>query len=48
MERRPVDLYAALADWAKIFVFIVLPLLLIGAFVETTITPRIVEIFFGK
>lgn len=37
----------ALADWMKVFLFIVLPLLLIGAFVEANITPRIVSFFFG-
>ncbi len=37
----------ALADWLKVFVLIVVPLLLIGAFVEANITPRIVTLFFG-
>ncbi|TAH54167.1 MAG: hypothetical protein EYC68_00135 [Chloroflexota bacterium] len=37
----------ALADWAKVFLFIVLPLLLIAAFVEANITPRIAAFFFG-
>jgi uncharacterized membrane protein SpoIIM required for sporulation/ABC-type transport system involved in multi-copper enzyme maturation permease subunit len=37
----------ALADWMKVFVLIVLPLLLIGALVEANITPRIVAFFFG-
>ncbi len=32
----------ALADFVKIFVLVVLPLLLLAAFVETTITPQIV------
>jgi uncharacterized membrane protein SpoIIM required for sporulation/ABC-type transport system involved in multi-copper enzyme maturation permease subunit len=37
----------ALADWIKVFVLIVLPLLLVAAFVEANITPRIVALFFG-
>lgn len=37
----------ALADWIKIFVIVVLPLLLIAAFVEANITPRIVTLLFG-
>lgn len=38
---------AALADWFKIFVFVVIPLLLVAAFVEARITPRVVLFFFG-
>lgn len=38
----------ALADWLKVFVFFVLPLLLIAAFVEANITPLIVTLFFGR
>lgn len=38
---------AALADWIKVFVIVVLPLLLIAAFVESNLTPRVVTFFFG-
>ncbi len=38
----------AIADWAKVFVVVVLPLLLLGAFVESNITPRIVTLFFAR
>lgn len=38
----------ALADWIKIFVIVVLPLLLLAAFVEANITPHVVTFFFGK
>lgn len=38
----------ALADWVKVFVLVVLPLLLIAAFVEANLTPRIVTLVFGK
>jgi len=38
---------SATADFAKIFVFLVAPLLLIAAFVEVTITPQIVLRAFG-
>jgi len=38
----------ALADWVKVFVFFVLPLLLIAAFVEANITPQVVTLFFGR
>lgn len=37
----------AFADWIKVFVFLVLPLLLIAAWVEANVTPRIVTYFFG-
>jgi len=38
---------SALADWFKVFVIVVLPLLLAAAFVEANITPRVVTFFFG-
>jgi uncharacterized membrane protein SpoIIM required for sporulation len=38
---------AALADFAKVFVFLVVPLLLIAAFVEANLTPQIVIRVFG-
>lgn len=38
----------ALADWVKVFVVLVLPLLLVGAFVEANITPQIVTYFFAR
>ncbi|MBI4670452.1 MAG: stage II sporulation protein M [Chloroflexi bacterium] len=38
----------ALADWIKVFVIVVLPLLLVAAFVEANITPQIVTFFFGR
>lgn len=38
---------SALADWLKVFVIVVLPLLLVAAFVEANITPRVVTFFFG-
>jgi uncharacterized membrane protein SpoIIM required for sporulation len=37
----------ALSDWVKVFLFLVLPLLLVAALVEATLTPRIVTFFFG-
>ncbi|HZQ10803.1 MAG TPA: stage II sporulation protein M [Anaerolineae bacterium] len=37
----------AVADWIKVFCLLVVPLLLIAAFVEANITPRIVAYFFG-
>jgi uncharacterized membrane protein SpoIIM required for sporulation len=37
----------ALADWLKVFVFLVMPLLLVAAVLEVTLTPRIVVYFFG-
>lgn len=41
-------LVAALADWIKVFVFVVLPLLLIAAVIEANVTPRIVVLIFGQ
>ncbi len=38
----------ALADLVKIFVFVVVPLLLIAAWVEATITPQVVLYLFGN
>ncbi len=38
---------AAVADWIKVFVFLVVPLLIVGAIVEANITPRLVLYFFG-
>jgi uncharacterized membrane protein SpoIIM required for sporulation len=32
----------------KVFVFLILPLLLVAAFVEANITPQIVIYFFGR
>ncbi len=40
-------LIGALADWVKIFVIIVLPLLLLAAVIEANVTPRIVTLLFG-
>ncbi len=37
----------ALADWVKVFVFLVLPMLLVAAFMEALLTPRLVSLFFG-
>ncbi len=37
----------ALADWVKVFVFLVVPLLLVAALIEATLTPRVVVFFFG-
>lgn len=42
------NLLHALADLAKVFIFVVLPLLLIAAWVESTITPQIVLWFYGR
>jgi len=42
------NLLAALADFVKVFVFVVLPLLLIAAFAETNITPQIVLWAYGR
>ncbi len=42
------NLLHALADLVKIFVFVVLPLLLVAAWVEATITPQIVIWFYGR
>lgn len=40
-------LVAALAEFAKVFLFLVVPLLLIAAFVEANLTPQIVIWAFG-
>ena len=37
----------AFADWLKVFIVVVMPLLLIAAVVEANLTPRIVAYFFG-
>lgn len=37
----------ALADWVKVFVFMVVPLLLIAAFLESSLTPRVVLLLYG-
>ncbi len=37
----------ALADWVKVFVFLVVPLLLMAAFVEALLTPRLVALVYG-
>ena len=42
------NLLHALADLIKIFVFVVLPLLLVAAWVEATITPQIVLWIYGR
>lgn len=38
----------ALADWVKIFTYVVMPMLLLAAWVEANITPLVVIYFFGK
>ncbi len=38
----------AFADLVKLFVFVVVPLLLIAAWVEATITPQVVLLFYGR
>jgi uncharacterized membrane protein SpoIIM required for sporulation len=40
-------LLMALADFGKVFVFVVLPLLLVAAFVEANLTPRLIVALFG-
>jgi uncharacterized membrane protein SpoIIM required for sporulation len=40
-------LIAAMADFAKVFLFLVLPLLLVAAFIEANLTPQIVLWAFG-
>ena len=40
-------LIAAIADFAKVFLFLVLPLLLVAAFIEANLTPQIVLWAFG-
>ncbi len=42
------NLLHALADLVKMFVFVVLPLLLIAAFVEANVTPQVVLWFYGR
>ncbi|HEX7594400.1 MAG TPA: stage II sporulation protein M, partial [Anaerolineae bacterium] len=42
------NMLRALADLVKMFVFVVLPLLLVAAFVEATITPQVVLWFYGR
>jgi uncharacterized membrane protein SpoIIM required for sporulation len=42
------NLLHAFADLAKIFVFVVLPLLLVAAAIEAHITPQIVLWFYGR
>ncbi len=48
-DGRPAGLHLmqALADWIKVFVFLVVPLLLVAAFVEAILTPLIVVRIFG-
>jgi uncharacterized membrane protein SpoIIM required for sporulation/ABC-type transport system involved in multi-copper enzyme maturation permease subunit len=41
-------LVAAVADFAKVFLFLVVPLLLVAAFVEANITPEIVIRIYGS
>jgi uncharacterized membrane protein SpoIIM required for sporulation len=41
-------LIAAMADFAKVFLFLVLPLLLVAAFIEANLTPQIVLWAFGR
>jgi uncharacterized membrane protein SpoIIM required for sporulation/ABC-type transport system involved in multi-copper enzyme maturation permease subunit len=41
-------LMAAVADFAKVFLFLVVPLLLVAAFVEANITPEIVIRIYGS
>jgi stage II sporulation protein M len=40
-------LIAAIADFTKVFLFLVLPLLLVAAFIEANLTPQIVLWAFG-
>jgi uncharacterized membrane protein SpoIIM required for sporulation len=41
-------LIAAMADFSKVFLFLVLPLLLVAAFIEANLTPQIVLWAFGR
>ena len=41
-------LLSAVADFAKVFVFLVLPLLLVAAFVEANLTTELVVWFYGN
>jgi uncharacterized membrane protein SpoIIM required for sporulation len=38
---------AALADWAKVMVGLVIPLLIVASLVEVLVTPRIALMIFG-
>jgi uncharacterized membrane protein SpoIIM required for sporulation/ABC-type transport system involved in multi-copper enzyme maturation permease subunit len=38
----------ALADFVKVFVFVVAPLLLVAAFIEANLTPRLIVALFGS
>jgi uncharacterized membrane protein SpoIIM required for sporulation/ABC-type transport system involved in multi-copper enzyme maturation permease subunit len=42
------NLLHAFADLVKIFIFVVIPLLLVAAWVEATITPQVVLWFYGR
>jgi len=42
------NLVRAFADFLKIFIFVVMPLLLVAAWVEATITPQVVLWFYGR
>ena len=42
------NLLHALADLVKIFIFVVVPLLLVAAFIEANLTPQIVVWFYGR
>jgi uncharacterized membrane protein SpoIIM required for sporulation len=42
------NLIRAFADFFKIFIFVVIPLLLLAAWVEATITPQVVLWFYGR
>ena len=42
------NLLHAFADLVKIFIFVVLPLLLIAAWVEANLTPQVVLWFYGR
>lgn len=42
------NLLRALADLIKIFIFVVLPMLLVAAWIEANITPQIVLWFYGR
>jgi uncharacterized membrane protein SpoIIM required for sporulation len=42
------NLIHALADWIKLFVFVLVPMLLLAAWIESTITPQVVIWFYGR
>lgn len=42
------NLLRALADFLKVFVFLVIPMLFVAAFLESNLTPRVVLYFFGR